>query len=203
MTDGSMHETEGAGAVKVQDVTSSATMTTLLLRVAAHRDREAYRRLYAHFAPRIKSYLMGLGAEPAQAEEVAQEAMTSVWRKAGSYDAAKAAAATWIFTIARNLRIDALRRDKRPALDVHEPMLHREPEPTSDRLVELEQEQHLIREALTRLPPDQALVVRMSFYEDKSHGTIAEELNLPLGTVKSRLRLAFRRLRAAVGEELA
>jgi len=168
--------------------------------VARDRDRAAFQALFGHFAPRVKSYLMRLGAPAAQAEDLAQEAMLSLWRKAHLFDPAKASVGTWVFTIARNLRIDAIRREKRPELDPADPMLTPEAGPgAEDGLQAVEQEGRL-RAALKTLPPDQIRVVELSFFADKPHNQIAAELAIPLGTVKSRLRLAMLRLRAVMGE---
>jgi len=167
--------------------------------IAAHTDRQAFAGLFEHFAPRVKSYMLRLGVEPQQAEELAQETLLTVWRKAGAFDRAKAAPSTWIFTIARNLRIDAARRARRgdPAED---PSDLPDAEPTPDEAMAAAQSHGRIREALGALPPEQAQVVRLSFFSDKPHSEIAEELKLPLGTVKSRMRLAMARLRDLLGD---
>ncbi|HWA68210.1 MAG TPA: sigma-70 family RNA polymerase sigma factor [Rhizomicrobium sp.] len=173
-------------------------LDTLLGRVAQGRDRAAFAALFAHFAPRIKAYLMRLGAPAALAEDLAQEAMLSLWRKAQLFDPAKASCGTWLFTIARNLRIDALRRERRPELDPGDFAPEAEPDPGD--AMSLAAGEGRLREALGTLPPDQALVVELSFFADKPHSQIADELAIPLGTVKSRLRLAMARLRGALGE---
>ena len=173
-------------------------LDALLRRVAQSRDRAAFSALFDHFAPRIKSYLMRLGAPAAQAEDLAQEAMLSLWRKAHLFDPAKASAATWLFTIARNLRIDAIRREKRPELDPQDFMP--EAGPDADDAITLAGDEARLREALKDLPPDQAAVIQQSFFADKPHSQIADELGIPLGTVKSRLRLAMVRLKSALGE---
>ncbi|MDG2244269.1 MAG: sigma-70 family RNA polymerase sigma factor [Rhodospirillaceae bacterium] len=177
-------------------------MTELLVRIAEHRDKDAFSQLYAHYAPRVKSYLMRQGADQASAQELSQEAMVSVWRKADRFDSTKASAGTWIFTVARNLRIDALRKEKRPSFDPDDPAFVPAAEVAPDQFVEVGETQTKIKAAIAELPEDQAEVIRLSFYHDKPHGEIAEYLDLPLGTVKSRLRLAMRRLRMALGEEL-
>lgn len=176
-------------------------MTAFLVAVAKDRDKEAFANLFAHYAPRIKSYLMRQGADNASAEELSQEAMLSVWRKADRFDPAKASAGTWIFTVARNLRIDSLRKERRPNFDPNDPAFVPEPEAQPDSVVEIGETQTQVKAAIAELPVEQAQVIRLSFYQDKPHGEIAEELNLPLGTVKSRLRLAMRRVRTALGEE--
>jgi RNA polymerase sigma-70 factor (ECF subfamily) len=167
--------------------------------IAARADRQAFAALFEHFAPRVKSYMLRLGAEPLQAEELAQETLLAVWRRADAFDRAKAAPSTWIFTIARNLRIDAARRARR-GHPIEDPSDAPDAEPTPDEAMAAVQSQGRIRAALGALPPEQAQVVRLSFFSDKPHSEIAEELKLPLGTVKSRLRLAMARLRDLLGD---
>lgn len=169
--------------------------------VAARRDRQAFGALFGHFAPRIKAYLMRSGSDADQAEELVQECMTIVWRKADSFDPAQASVATWMFTIARNKRIDGYRRARRPELDPEDPALLPEAETPADRVVEASQVADRLARAMATLPVEQAEMLRMAFYEDKAHSEIAAETNLPLGTVKSRLRLAMGRMRKALGVE--
>lgn len=173
----------------------------LLVAVGRDRDKQAFARLFQHYAPRLKAYMRRLGADDTSAEEVAQEAMLAIWRKAHLYDPAKAGAGTWIFAVARNLRIDLIRRERRPEIDPEDPALVPEDLPRADEHVGARQREKLVRDAIRTLPPEQAEVVRLSFYEEKPHAAIAEELNLPLGTVKSRLRLAFRKVRTALGDD--
>jgi RNA polymerase sigma-70 factor (ECF subfamily) len=184
-------------ALRMTPSSESARLNALLPRIA-QRDRAAFAELFEHFAPRVKAYLMRLGAAPALAEDLAQEALLNVWRKAHLFDPAKASAGTWIFTIARNLRIDAIRRDKRPEIDAADLAPDAEPDAESGMTVADSEEK--LRAALGCLSGDQAEVVRLSFFADKPHSQIASELDIPLGTVKSRLRLAMARLRAALGE---
>ena len=158
--------------------------------------------LFAHYAPRIKSFLMRKGASESSAEELSQEAMLSVWRKADRFDPQTASAGTWIFTVARNLRIDTLRKEKRLSFYPDDPLFVPEPEMPPDTAISMVETRVRIKAAITGLPEARAEVVRLSFYEDKSHREIAQELDLPLGTVKSRLRLAMRKLRSALGAEL-
>ena len=179
----------------------SEDLNALLLAVGRNRDRSAFALLFEYFAPRLKSYLMRLGAGAGTAEDLAQEAMLILWRKAEQFDPGKAAAATWAFTIARNLRIDAIRREKRPEIDPDDPALVPDDAPQADDAIARVQEDARLREALTELPREQMEVVEMSFFADKPHSVIATELGLPLGTVKSRLRLAMGRLRTALGEK--
>src|ERR1700743_532089 len=177
----------------------AARMNSLLVSVGTRADRAAFVALFDHFAPRVKSYLLRLGARPALAEDLAQEAMLALWRKAALFDPSKASAATWIFTIARNLRIDAIRRERRPEFDPNDPALVPEEEIPADTQMARDDDDARIRDALAQLSPDQAQVVQMSFFADKPHSQIAQELGLPLGTVKSRLRLAMARIRTTMG----
>lgn len=179
-------------------VPRSGQMPDLLTRVAERGDVEAFGKLFQQFAPRIKSYMMRQGADSATAEELAQETLLTVWRKASLYSSDKGTAATWIFTIARNLRIDRLRREVpwQGLPEGHDETPSDEPLP--DEQVSEQERQKRIRAALSRLPEDQHEVVQLSFIEGLSHSEIAERLGLPLGTVKSRMRLAYQKVREAV-----
>lgn len=171
-----------------------------MARIIASRDREAFKTLFLAFAPRVKGYLMRHGASGVQAEELAQETMLTVWRKAGYYDPARAPVAAWVFTIARNLRIDVLRKEQSAlAYALCEPAAEESPASPEDESQLAEREARL-RQAVQSLPAEQMEVVRLSFFSDKPHAEIAHELSLPLGTVKSRLRLAVARLRSALGD---
>ncbi|MGC8468494.1 MAG: sigma-70 family RNA polymerase sigma factor [Acetobacteraceae bacterium] len=175
-------------------------LAALLGRVAAARDRAAFATLFGHFAPRLKSYFQRLGAAPAQAEDLAQETMLALWHKAALFDPARAGVNTWVFTIARNLRIDALRRDRFQLDPGGVPEELAAPGGAGDERMAVMQSEDRVRAALANLPEEQALVVRLSFFKEKPHQEIGRELGIPLGTVKSRLRLAMARLRAALGE---
>ncbi|MBN03340.1 MAG: RNA polymerase subunit sigma [Ponticaulis sp.] len=170
--------------------------------IAESKSKGAFRLLFDYYAPRLKSFLMRLGADDMQAEEIVQEVMVTVWRKAEQYDPAQASPTTWIFRIARNRHIDAFRRQRHLDAQPDEPMLSPAelPEPEeSYQLLEIEEN---VREALKTLPDEQVELVRASFYEGLSHSEIAERKQLPLGTVKSRIRLAFERLRSTLSREL-
>jgi RNA polymerase sigma-70 factor (ECF subfamily) len=167
----------------------------LIEKIAESQDRDAFAALFAHFAPRLKGYLLRLGASDGQAEEVLQEALLTVWRKAHLFDRKKAAASTWIFTIARNRRIDILRKKKFPEIDAEDPSLVPDAPRAPDEEVIEAHEGAAVRVALEKLPDEQRELVRLAFYNGWSNSKIAADTNLPLGTVKSRLRLAFSRLR--------
>lgn len=166
----------------------------LIEAVALHRDREAFAELFSYFAPRLKAWLIKSGATPGAAEDFAQDAMLTVWRKADLFDTRKARAATWIFTIARNRRLDMLRRDARP-LPVPEIELAEQTVERPDDIVALSQDAARVRDALSQLKPDQVEVLRLAFFMDSPHSEIARQLDLPLGTVKSRIRNAMIKLR--------
>lgn len=171
-------------------------LSALIVAIAERGDRAAFAQLFEAFAPKVKAYLLRLGAGHAQADEWVQEAFLTVWRKAAYFDPARAGAATWIFTIARNLRIDGIRKERRG--DLNEDPFDREADPGADTLVFAAERDERIREAMETLPADQVQVIRLSFFEDRPHSEIAQALGLPLGTVKSRLRLAMTRLRNAL-----
>lgn len=167
----------------------------------ASGDRAAFARLFGHFAPRVKAYMLKLGMPAQRAEDLAQDTMLSVWRKASLYDPAKAEAATWVFTIARNLRIDALRRERHPEVSDDELLEHEDERPRADELLDGDRRARRLRGALAALTPEQAEVVQLSFFADLAHPAIAERLDVPLGTVKSRLRLAMAKIRKALGDD--
>lgn len=173
-----------------------------IVAIAAHGDRRCFALLFSRFAPRVKSYLLKLDCRADQAEELAQETLLAVWRKAAHYDPSRASASTWIFTIARNLRIDAIRRQRHPEDFTDEPELLPAAPATPDDLLSAGERDARIQSAMARLSEEQAEVVRQSFFQDKAHGEISQDLGLPLGTVKSRLRLAMVRLRAQLEDLL-
>lgn len=182
------------GVLRVHD-RQGDTDEALLARVAAG-DRDAFAQLFAAYAGKVKGYLLRLGAPGGAAEDLAQDAMVNVWRRAASFDAAKAKASTWIFVIARNAWIDKLRREKvelayRSVTIVVE---ESDDEAPDDAAVRGETEEQ-VEAALATLSEEQREVVKLSFFEDRPHSEIAERLALPLGTVKSRLRLALIKLR--------
>jgi len=175
----------------------------LIGRVASTRDREAFKCLFEHFAPRIKGLMLKAGCSSDEAEEIAQNAMIAVWRKAGQFDPATAGAAAWIFTIARNLRIDLFRSRARADRLRGTAELPETPDPAepADAVMSRVQDAARINSAVEQLSMEQSMVVRLSFIEEKPHPEIASLLGIPLGTVKSRIRLAMNRLRDILDEE--
>jgi RNA polymerase sigma-70 factor (ECF subfamily) len=168
--------------------------------IAARGDREAFATLFLFYGPRIKGMLMRSATPAETAEEIAQEAMLTVWRKAALFDPQRASVSTWIFTIARNLRVDRLRRERSlPPDRTHDVLDQEEPQTPAQVMESLERDSR-VRAALEGLSQDQMTVIRLSFFEDKPHGEIARLLGIPLGTVKSRLRLAMTKMRQRLEE---
>jgi len=182
---------------------SGDELIELIRAVAGAKDRGAFAVLFKHLAPRIKAYLIRSGTKNELAEELAQETMVTVWRRASSFDPARAQVSTWVFTIARNLRVDAVRRQHdAPAGGAGEdrdadadPLAWAvDPAPSPDEQIDGARREAAVRRALAQLSADQLQVVWLSFYGEQSHARIASELDVPLGTVKSRIRLAISRL---------
>lgn len=192
--------TEAATTRTVKQRTDGAALSALLCAIGERQDKAAFAELFRHFAPRLKSYIIRLGSDAGSAEELTQETMVLVWRKASQFDKAKASASTWIFTIARNARIDAFRRNRRPEFDPDDPALVPDPLEAPDASIDREQSASQLSEAMKRLSEHERAVLQLSFFEDLSHGMIAKRLDIPLGTVKSRIRLAFGKLRAALSD---
>jgi RNA polymerase sigma-70 factor (ECF subfamily) len=176
----------------------AAEFAECISKIATGRSEPAFDVLFRYFAPRIKSYCLRLGADDSAAEEITQEAMVSLWRNAAQFDPSKAAPSTWIFTIARNLSIDRFRKSRRPEFDLNDPALVPDDQETPDRLVEQIEIEESVRNVMDSLSANERNVVMLSFYDDLSHSEISRQLRLPIGTVKSRIRLAFAKLRSAL-----
>lgn len=173
----------------------------LILAVAQRRDRQAFTCLFDYFAPRLISYLQRLGSDIAMAEEITQDVMRALWLKAEQFDPAKSSASTWLYRIARNRRIDGLRRNKMDFVDPQDYVFDQESDaPSQEHILDGWQREQLMQQALVALTQDQRDLINLAFYEDLSHAQIAEKTGLPLGTVKSRIRLAFTKLRRALEE---
>jgi RNA polymerase sigma-70 factor (ECF subfamily) len=185
------------GRVETNDGTELAD---LMMRVRDGQDRAAFSALFRHFAPRVKGFLVKSGAGDALAEECAQEVMAVLWQKAHLFDPARASVSTWVFTIARNRRIDALRRARRP--EPEDLPWGPEPEPDQAEVYAAQKETERLGAALAQLPEKQRVLIERAYYGDMSHSEIAAETGLPLGTIKSRIRLALDRLRQGMSEGL-
>ena len=172
----------------------------LALAVAEGRDQRAFAELFDFFAPRLKAYLMRLGLDALSAEDLVQDVMAVLWHKANLYDPARSSLSTWLFRIARNRRIDLVRRDHSDRIDLGDPLLLPAEPPAPDATVETEDRERVVRNALATLPPEQVELVRMAFFLGRSHAEIAAATGLPLGTVKSRIRLAFGKLKMLLGD---
>jgi RNA polymerase sigma-70 factor, ECF subfamily len=187
-----MHDKDAGGI--------SADTRLWIAAVAVRQDRAAFAALFEFYAPRIKAMLVRHGATADVAEDIAQEALVMVWRKAAYYNPARASASAWVYAIARNLRIDRLRRDKLARLYASSEATEPEEPERPDGPLDAAQLEKRVHAALDQLPAEQARVLQLSFFEGRAHADIATLLALPLGTVKSRLRLAATRLRNLLGD---
>ena len=170
--------------------------TAQIYEIRDKQDQAAFAELFAHFAPRVKGFLMKSGADAYLAEECTQEVMATLWRKAHMFDPSRASASTWIYTIARNRKIDALRKQRRP--EPEDLPWGPEAEPEQADAIGLKQETEQLAVAIKELPEKQRSLIEQAYYGDLSHSEIAEITGLPLGTIKSRIRLELERLRHAM-----
>ena len=181
------------------DQPTPAQLATLLVTVGRARDVAAFETLFRFYAPKIRAFMALKTKDRQTAEELMQETMMAVWSKSGQFDPARGTVSAWVFTVARNIRIDAYRR-KLPMFDPQDPAFVADDVPPADKEVEQAQQAVLLGRALSTLPREQQDVLKKAFFEDIPHSAIAQQMNLPLGTVKSRIRLAFAKLRAALEE---
>lgn len=187
--------------IRVQDSQAQEPnpLTQWLQRVRDQRDRVAFGKLFTHFAPRLKTMFQRSGFSGAQAEEIVQDVLLTVWRKADQFDAARAEAGAWVYGIARNRMIDVARKDRRPMPEeLRLPQEQRSEDPT--QVYALEQEVARLRQAVAALPEQQRLLVEHAYLGELSHSEIEGLTGLPLGTVKSRIRLGLDRLRHSLRE---
>jgi RNA polymerase sigma-70 factor (ECF subfamily) len=184
------------GRVSQTDETTALYWVDCLTRVRDAQDQRAFAALFDHFAPRVKGFLIRSGADAATAEDCMQDVMAAVWTKSAQYDPSRASVATWIFTIARNRRIDMLRKERRP--EPEDLGWGPEAEPDQHEVVALQQEVAQLGAALSALPDKQKDLIESAYFGDLSHSEIAQMTDLPLGTIKSRIRLALDRLRHAM-----
>lgn len=184
-------------------IDGSVDLADCIHRIAEDRDETAFAQLYAHFGSRLKAYMISTGTNSATAEEVAQEALVRVWNKAGSFQVDKGNPTTWIFSIARNVRIDRIRKERVWLFSQKLPESYDEqpsPEPSPDHMASERERAAAVRAAISALPSDQKEVIVMSFLNGLSHSEIAARLDLPLGTIKSRIRIAYGKLRPVLAE---
>lgn len=179
---------------------SNEQLCQLVTAIADGRDREAFAELFRYFAPRLRGFGLRRGVDAGAAEELAQETMLTVWRKAESFDPGRATVSTWIFTILRNKSIDLFRRETYPEADLSEVSDTAADDRSPDESLSLSEASRAVSSVMKSLPEEQLAIVRKAFFEGKSHRAIADEMKLPLGTVKSRIRLALARMRVALPE---
>ena len=172
-----------------------------LAKVAESQDIGSFKKIFDYFSPRLKSFLMRSGADEAIAEEIIQETMTIIWTKADYYDPKMASPSTWIYTIARNKKIDILRKSRKAILEDIDTAILPPVESKADENIEHEQKFEMIAQYLDDLPEDQLNLLKMNFFEEKSHGEISEITKIPLGTVKSRIRLALEKIRGKLEKD--
>lgn len=170
-----------------------AAQTELMLAVRDRGDRAAFARLFDFYAPRLKAVAMRSGAGAAEAEDIVQDVMLSVWRNAHQFDPARAPVAGWIYRIARNRQIDLARRKRRP--EPEDLMVEEDTSPDADQILGLEQEAAALRSALARLKPEQRQMIERAYLGELTHTEIRDATGLPLGTIKARIRLGMDRLR--------
>jgi RNA polymerase sigma factor (sigma-70 family) len=185
--------------IKRADLMSTpAEFAAMVANVASSQDRTAFARLFDHFAPRLNAYLIRMGTDTGTAEEIVQDTLSTLWRKAALFDPTKSSVSTWLYRIARNRRIDVARRSRSDSLDPNDPALQLVDTVDLDKMMDAQQREDAVRLAMTGLPEEQLVLVRLAFFEGLSHSEVAERTGLPLGTVKSRIRLAFTKLRRAL-----
>lgn len=192
---------EASKATHMLQKSPSPSHEELMQRVAAHKDRAAFGELFGHFAPRVKSYLLKMGMNGTGAEDTAQDVMVSMWEKAHLFDPTKAKLSTWLFRIARNKFIDLTRKHRFPEVDVDDHLRDVAADDKTDEATIANQESKAVAKALRALSPEQRQAVEASFFEDLTHSEASAKLQIPLGTVKSRLRLAFKALRKELDEQ--
>lgn len=190
--------TRSADRIGTMTEATAADWAHLMARIRDHADQSAFAQLFGYYAPKVKAYLIRSGSDHATAEECMQEVMATVWNKAKYFDPARASVATWIFTIARNRRIDIIRKERRP--EPEDITWTETNEPDQADVYEMQQQADILGRALQELPDKQRHLIERAFFGDLSHSEIASETGLPLGTIKSRIRLALDRLRHSMSK---
>lgn len=199
MCDRRVKKRAGPKQVTSKDHSARLLWVDHMARIRDHRDKTAFAELFQHFAPRIKGFLMNSGADASMAEECTQDVMATLWRKVHMFDPSRASVATWIFTIARNRKIDLLRKQRRP--EPEDLPWGPEAEPEAADVIALQQETELLGQALATLPAAQRDLIEKAYFGDLTQREIASQTGLPLGTIKSRIRLALDRLRHTMKQE--
>jgi RNA polymerase sigma-70 factor (ECF subfamily) len=184
------------------EVLDQDDLSRLLVAIAENEDRTAFIQFFGHYAPRLKSFFLRQGASATVSDDLVQEVMLTVWRRAKTFQLGRSTVSAWLFTIARNKRIDMIRKERRPDPDISDPSMDQEQPESPEALVSAGREQKRLKDIIGALPQEQAEIIRLAYFEDLSHSIIAERLSLPLGTVKSRIRLALGRLRSGLGDEI-
>ena len=166
--------------------------------IGKNQDKLAFNNIFRYFAPRLKSFLVKAGSTDSQAEEVIQEVMIAVWTKSSTYDSSKSSVSTWIYTIARNKRIDKIRKEKRHYLSESDEGLEIPVDSTQEKEIFSAQVSNSLKKYMSNLPEEQSKLLQLSYFYNKTHADISAELKIPLGTVKSRIRLALTKMRHLV-----
>ena len=180
------------------NVNSDDELGLCLELIGKNQDKLAFNTIFRHFAPRLKSFLVKAGSTDSQAEEVIQEVMIAVWTKSSTYDSDKSSVSTWIYTIARNKRIDKIRKEKRHYLSESDEGLEIPVNSTQEKEIFAAQVSNSLKKYMLNLPEEQSKLLKLSYFYNKTHADISEELKIPLGTVKSRIRLALTKMRHLV-----
>ena len=183
---------------EVIDINSDDELSLCIKLIGDNQDKAAFAVVFRHFAPRLKSFLIKAGSTDSQAEEVIQEVMIAVWTKAATYDNSKSSVSTWIYTIARNKRIDKIRKEKRHYLSESDEGLEIPVDSTQEKEIFSTQISNSLKKYMSNLPKEQSKLLKLSYFYNKTHADISEELKIPLGTVKSRIRLALSKMRHLV-----
>ena len=173
-------------------------LTLCVKLVGKNQDKLAFNSIFRYFAPRLKSFLVKAGSSDSQAEEVIQEVMIAVWTKSSTYDSSKSSVSTWIYTIARNKRIDKIRKEKRHYLSESDDGLEIPVDSTQEKEIFSAQVSNSLKKYMSNLPEEQSKLLKLSYFYNKTHAHISAELKIPLGTLKSRIRLALNKMRHLV-----
>ena len=184
--------------VETCDINSDNELSVCIKLIGNNQDKSAFATIFKYFAPRLKSFLLKAGSTDSQAEEIIQEVMIAVWTKSSTYDDTKSSVSTWIYTIARNKRIDKIRKEKRHYLSESDEGLEIPIDSTQEKEIFSAQLASSLKKYMSNLPKEQSDLLQLSYFYNKTHADISEELKIPLGTVKSRIRLALSKMRHLV-----